>query len=230
MLRKILAALSIAAVLAGCSAATGPTFSAYSVSLPNNEKAFRVECYGLFEGQGTCYSKAREICGNTPVRPVQEIAPLAGSGGQRDVRVLTFQCGAASAPQPAPAPVAVAPAPQAPPPVPRKLSLSGDANFEVDKATLTAAARTRLDALIAAAQGMTFNTVAVSGFTDSTASAAHNQALSERRAQTVAQYLQEHGLKARQFVAKGYGKADPVASNATASGRAQNRRVEIALD
>jgi outer membrane protein OmpA-like peptidoglycan-associated protein len=112
------------------------------------------------------------------------------------------------------------------PPPPQKLSLEGDANFDVDRATLRPEARSRLDALIAAA-GATFGTVTVSGYTDSTGSAAHNQDLSERRAQSVAQYLQQHGLKASQYAVHGYGESNPVASNATAEGRAHNRRVEI---
>jgi outer membrane protein OmpA-like peptidoglycan-associated protein len=77
---------------------------------------------------------------------------------------------------------------------------------------------------------MTFDTVKVSGYTDARASDAHNLALSEHRAQTVARYLSEHGLKARSYEVHGYGKADPVATNETAEGRAQNRRVEISLD
>ncbi|MFX1739974.1 OmpA family protein [Paraburkholderia kururiensis] len=113
------------------------------------------------------------------------------------------------------------------PPPPQKLSLEGDANFDVDRATLTPEARGRLDALIAAAAGATFGTVSVSGYTDSTGPAAHNQGLSERRARSVAQYLQQHGLKASQYVVHGYGESNPVATNATAEGRAHNRRVEI---
>lgn len=208
----IAAGVALAAVLAGCGSSQGPAWNAYSVGLPNGQHAYQVTCHGIFEGQDTCYSRAREICGSQQVHPLEQVAPLADAGATRDVRVLTFQC---AAPVPAPAP-----------PPPQKLSLEGDANFDVDRATLRPEARSRLDALIAAA-GATFGTVTVSGYTDSTGSAAHNQDLSERRAQSVAQYLQQHGLKASQYAVHGYGESNPVASNATAEGRAHNRRVEI---
>jgi OOP family OmpA-OmpF porin len=231
MTRRIATVLLVVVALAGCSAASGPTFSAYSVSLPNKEKAFQVNCGGLFASQNTCYSKAREICGKDPVRPIQEIAPLAPADGQSDVRTLTFQCGAEpveqTAPIAVPPPAATTPAPTPPP---QKLSLNADAKFDLDKATLKTDARLGLDALIGAASGTTFNIVTVNGYCDSTASGPYNQRLSTRRAQSVAQYLQEHGLKAHEFVVNGRGSANPVASNETASGRAQNRRVEIALD
>jgi OOP family OmpA-OmpF porin len=230
-------ARKVGSMLAGCSSASGPTYSAYSIGLPNNERAFQVNCPGIFESQNTCYSKAREICGNQVVHAIQEISPLASAGGHRDVRTLMFQCVAPpvaqtapimapAAPAPHPAPIRVSP----PAPTQQKLSLSSDASFDVDKATLTANARHGFDTLIGAAAGTTFNTVAVKGYTDSTASTSYNQKLSTRRAQSVAKYLKDHGLKARQFVVAGYGEADPVASNENPSGRAKNRRVEILLD
>lgn len=69
----------------------------------------------------------------------------------------------------------------------------------------------------------------VNGHTDSTGSVAHNQALSERRAMSVASYLNSQGVDPRRVSALGFGPSQPVASNATAEGRAQNRRVEIQI-
>ena len=69
----------------------------------------------------------------------------------------------------------------------------------------------------------------VNGHTDSTGSAAHNEALSERRAMSVASYLNSQGVDPRRVSALGFGPSQPVASNATAEGRAQNRRVEIQI-
>ncbi|WP_232438777.1 OmpA family protein [Burkholderia ubonensis] len=227
MMKTMTTVLFTASVLAGCSSASRPTFDAYSVTSPNQQQAYQVRCDGLFEGPGTCDSTAREICGSAPVRPLEAVAPYANGVG---TRLLTFQCGAPtpvaqSVPQPAPAPV-VAPV-QAPP---KKITLGGDANFDVDKAVLTADARSRLDQLIGQARGMTFRNVAVDGYTDSTGSEVHNVNLSERRAQTVANYLREHGLSAQQYFVNGHGKGNPVAMNTTDFGRAQNRRVEILLD
>ncbi|MGU3398739.1 OmpA family protein [Brucellaceae bacterium D45D] len=71
--------------------------------------------------------------------------------------------------------------------------------------------------------------VDVNGHTDSTGSASHNQALSQRRAASVANYLGSQGIDPRRFAIIGYGATQPVASNATPDGRAQNRRVEIQI-
>lgn len=233
MTSRMAVTLVATAVLAACSSSQGPTWNGYSVGLPNGQRAFRVDCHGIFEGQDTCYSKAAEICGGKQqVRPIEQVAPLADADTTRDVRVLTFQCGPAPQPvQPAPVPVPVPPPPPPPPaPAPKHITLEGDANFDTDKATLRPDARARLDALIQSARGVTFTTVTVNGYTDSRGSAAHNQNLSERRAQSVAQYLHDHGLQSQRFGTHGYGASNPVATNATAAGRAQNRRVEITLE
>lgn len=71
--------------------------------------------------------------------------------------------------------------------------------------------------------------VDVHGHTDSTGSLAHNQALSERRAQSVANYLTAQGVDSRRFEVLGFGPNRPVASNSTPEGRAANRRVEIQI-
>ena len=63
------------------------------------------------------------------------------------------------------------------------------------------------------------------GHTDSTGSARHNQGLSERRAASVRDYLMAQGVSATQLTARGFGETQPIASNATAEGRAKNRRV-----
>lgn len=71
--------------------------------------------------------------------------------------------------------------------------------------------------------------VDIKGFTDSTGSAAYNQQLSQRRAASVGNYLGSQGIDPRRFAIVGYGASQPIASNATAEGRAQNRRVEIEI-
>ena len=69
----------------------------------------------------------------------------------------------------------------------------------------------------------------VNGHTDSTGSLQHNQGLSERRAASVANYLGSRGVDQRRMSTMGFGPSQPVASNATPEGRAQNRRVEVAI-
>jgi outer membrane protein OmpA-like peptidoglycan-associated protein len=71
--------------------------------------------------------------------------------------------------------------------------------------------------------------VEVAGHTDSSGSEAHNQALSERRASSVAQYLDDQGVNDQRIITVGMGEIRPVADNETSSGRQMNRRVEITL-
>jgi outer membrane protein OmpA-like peptidoglycan-associated protein len=69
----------------------------------------------------------------------------------------------------------------------------------------------------------------VVGHTDSQGSDTYNQGLSERRAQATASYLISQGVASSQVTVEGRGESEPRANNATAEGRAQNRRVEIFL-
>jgi OmpA-OmpF porin, OOP family len=69
--------------------------------------------------------------------------------------------------------------------------------------------------------------VDVNGYSDAIGSFGYNQRLSQRRADAVAEYLIGKGIDSGRLVTHGYGKANFVASNATAEGRAQNRRVEL---
>ncbi|HEU0223369.1 MAG TPA: OmpA family protein, partial [Paracoccaceae bacterium] len=69
--------------------------------------------------------------------------------------------------------------------------------------------------------------VDVIGHTDSTGSDAYNQQLSERRAQAVDNALARRGVNPARIESAGYGETQPIASNATPAGRAQNRRVEV---
>jgi OOP family OmpA-OmpF porin len=69
----------------------------------------------------------------------------------------------------------------------------------------------------------------VAGHTDSDGEDAANQALSEKRAQAVADYLVKAGLPGNRFTAVGYGSAQPIASNDTEEGKAQNRRIEFTV-
>jgi outer membrane protein OmpA-like peptidoglycan-associated protein len=71
--------------------------------------------------------------------------------------------------------------------------------------------------------------VEVAGHTDSTGSDAYNQSLSERRAESVAQYLRTQGVNPQRLITIGLGESMPVADNGTAEGRQQNRRVELTM-
>ncbi|MGH8551878.1 MAG: OmpA family protein [Methylococcales bacterium] len=100
--------------------------------------------------------------------------------------------------------------------------------FAFDKYNLNAESRAFLDSdIFPKLQSQGFPTVEVAGYTDSVGSYEYNQRLSERRAQSVADYLVSLGVPADKLSAKGFGPDDPVASNDTDTGRAQNRRVEL---
>jgi OOP family OmpA-OmpF porin len=103
--------------------------------------------------------------------------------------------------------------------------------FKFDKSTLTAEAQRTLDAIARDLAGRSgVRRVAISGHTDSIGSDAYNQKLSERRAKSVASYLKAKGVEGGKLASKGYGESQPVASNKTKEGRAENRRVEITVE
>ncbi len=104
-----------------------------------------------------------------------------------------------------------------------------DVLFEVDRAELKPGSLRQLDKLIAAMRERPDFNLVIEGHTDSTGSSSYNQALSERRADAVRGYLARNGIDPSRLRAVGLGQDYPVASNADASGRQQNRRVEIVI-
>lgn len=104
-------------------------------------------------------------------------------------------------------------------------------NFKVNSALLSPESKQQLDALAEKALTAKAYMIEVAGHTDSTGNEAKNFQLSQQRAEAVIQYLAvHHKIPVRRFVAPmGYGKTEAVADNKTASGRAQNRRVEVKM-
>jgi OOP family OmpA-OmpF porin len=99
--------------------------------------------------------------------------------------------------------------------------------FDHDKSELGPNAGSILDETVTALQRCPEKRVRLDAYTDSAGSDAYNQALSQRRADSVRAYLVQHGVAAARIDARGLGESNPVASNDTAEGRAQNRRVEL---
>jgi outer membrane protein OmpA-like peptidoglycan-associated protein len=128
---------------------------------------------------------------------------------------------------PPPAPEYTPPPPPPPaPPVKRRIVLRG-VNFDFDKSNIRADARPILDEAIRVLKDEPEIDVSVDGHTDSIGTEAYNQRLSERRAQSVVDYLVRGGIARSRLNPVGEGESDPVASNDTEEGRAQNRRVEL---
>ena len=110
-----------------------------------------------------------------------------------------------------------------------KDSLSGP-HFAFGKATLTPEGEAKVWAVAANLNRYPNRPVEVNGYTDAVGTDTRNERLSERRAEAVRDALVRYGVSASRITIRGYGDANPVASNATAEGRAQNRRVEIILE
>ncbi len=105
----------------------------------------------------------------------------------------------------------------------------GDVLFDVDEASLKAGATQSLSRLVAFLKEYPDRQVLVEGHTDSTGTEQYNLGLSQRRAESVVQFLTLNGIAPERSIARGYGKAYPVAGNETSTGRQLNRRVEIVI-
>ena len=111
-----------------------------------------------------------------------------------------------------------------------RLVLKEDAvRFDTGKATLTTQAKANLDKLVPVFKDYADTNIEIYGYTDSTGSPEFNLTLSQKRAESVKNYLISRGLVSSRFKTTGLGIADPIATNDTAEGRTQNRRVEFAI-
>jgi len=109
------------------------------------------------------------------------------------------------------------------------LNMPGNITFDTNSADLSANFYPILDQVSATLVEYGDTVIEVAGHTDSVGGAAYNQALSERRARSVAAYLTSRGVKPERLMIVGDGENHPVASNATAEGRQRNRRVELTI-
>ncbi len=100
-------------------------------------------------------------------------------------------------------------------------------NFEFNESRLTTNAKTLLDQVASALLLRPDIDVEIQGHTDSKGSERYNQALSERRAQSVLDYLVSAGVSGSRMTARGFGEMQPIADNLTDEGRERNRRVEL---
>lgn len=110
-----------------------------------------------------------------------------------------------------------------------RLVIPGNITFKTDSADINAGFYSTLNSVAKVLNKYDNSTVMVMGFTDSTGADAHNQMLSQSRANAVAAYLQGQGVKSTRFEILAMGASNPIADNSTATGRQQNRRVEIKI-
>jgi len=109
------------------------------------------------------------------------------------------------------------------------LNMPGNITFATNSSDLSPAFFDVLTSVSKVMKEFNKTVVEVAGHTDSTGSDAYNQSLSERRAASVAQYLQSQGINSQRMITVGMGETRPVADNTTESGRQANRRVEITM-
>ncbi len=137
-------------------------------------------------------------------------------------------------PTPAPVPVPVVPVP-APTVMEKQIMEKGratlDVKFKTNKADIQPQYHAELAEFATVMKRHPDLKVAIEGHTDNVGSAPFNQKLSQRRAESVKRYMTEKfGIEASRLKAVGYGLSKPIASNATAAGRAKNRRVEAVVE
>ena len=109
------------------------------------------------------------------------------------------------------------------------LNMPGNITFATDSSDLNAQFFAVLSSVAKVLTEFDKTIVEVAGHTDSTGSDEYNQALSERRASSVARYLQNQGINPQRMITIGLGEGMPVADNSTAGGRQLNRRVELTM-
>lgn len=214
-------------------AALGSVFKA-AVSMPDFKFKIDGETVTLI---GTAASDA--------VRSAVEAAAKAAWPNFKLSNNILVLADATQAPSTAEAPTAQTPAPEtpsaAPTPAPSPAGdcgnlqaditalMSTPVTFVTNGYTLSAATRKQLSKVAEKLKGCHSAHVAVNGYTDNTGNDGINVPLSANRAKSVADYLVSQGVAAEGVTSKGFGSADPVASNATPDGRAQNRRVAITV-
>jgi OOP family OmpA-OmpF porin len=137
----------------------------------------------------------------------------------------------APAPEPTPVPEpAPEPAP-APAPAKEKVTITLNVQFDTDKAVVKEKYHDDVKRVADFMKEFPDTSAAIEGHTDNVASAAYNQKLSEKRANSVRQYIiDKFGIDGSRLTAIGYGMTKPIASNDTEEGRQKNRRVEAVME
>lgn len=110
-----------------------------------------------------------------------------------------------------------------------QLIMASDVTFKTNQADVRSSFYPTLNSVATVLKKYNNTSITITGFTDNVGNAAYNQDLSERRAESVGSFLVSQGISPNRINTQGRGMRNPIASNATAEGRALNRRVEITL-
>lgn len=109
------------------------------------------------------------------------------------------------------------------------LIMPGNITFELDQTSIRPGFTDTLESVALVLKEFSKTAIQIEGHTDSSGADSYNQLLSERRAGSVRDFLLNQGIESNRTQAVGYGERNPIASNDSASGREQNRRVELTL-
>jgi outer membrane protein OmpA-like peptidoglycan-associated protein len=110
-----------------------------------------------------------------------------------------------------------------------KITFDSGLLFDVDKSALKPASKTNLNDLATILNKYADTNILIEGHADADGTEEHNLDLSQRRSQSVANYLATQQVMETRLTTMGYGESQPIADNSTAEGKAQNRRVEVAI-
>ncbi|MFT7387224.1 MAG: outer membrane protein OmpA-like peptidoglycan-associated protein [Candidatus Endobugula sp.] len=111
-----------------------------------------------------------------------------------------------------------------------RLVMPNNITFRVDQAILNSSIYGTLNSVVKILNEFNETRLQIAGHTDSSGKATYNQKLSIRRANSVSDYLKSQEVSVDRLVVFGYGESRPIASNATDTGRAENRRVELLIE
>jgi iron complex outermembrane recepter protein len=206
-------------------------YASFDAAVGIAKDAWNVQAFGqnLADKNASVYtSTAQFIQAQTVIRPrVMGVSFGYKFGGETPVSTPP----PAPVPPPPPPPPAAPPPPLPPPPPPppppaREEVLQG-VTFETNSAKLRPESASILEGVAARIERCHCSHVDIRGYTDSVGKPEYNQKLSERRANAVKDYLEAHGVATGILSAQGFGEENPLASNATKEGRAENRRVTV---
>jgi OOP family OmpA-OmpF porin len=192
---------------------------------PNTPAGARVDMYGCeLDSDGDGVKDSKDQCPNTPAGTKVDavgcpLPPVDGDDDKDGVLNSKDQCPNT----PAGVQVDVRGCE-----IKEEIRLKG-VNFQTNSDRLLPGAEVYLDEAAATLKKNPTIKVEVAGYTDSQGAAEYNEGLSMRRAQTVHDYLVSKGVADDRMSVRGYGEADPIASNETAEGRAENRRVTLRI-
>src|ERR1700730_15867308 len=204
--------VAVAGLAAGCS----------SMSPARQEGCLIGAGLGALAGGGIAAAAIADGHGHS--RSWEIGVPVGAAVGQ--VAGGIIGCLAVKEAPPPPPPPPLPPPPPPPPPAPEKIILRG-VHFDFDKYNIRPQDAAVLDEAAEILKAHPNVTVNVNGYCDAIGSVRYNLKLSERRANAVVSYLADHGVAESRMTPHGYGKTNFVATNKTAEGRAQNRRVEL---